>query len=298
MTKVAWTTDMHLSFLSDKNARKYLRKWNEEEFDILLISGDIGQGNSLIKYLSFIDELIDNSVYFILGNHDYYYSSFAKVNEEIENWFKNNPDTQLHLLGKGEIHQLSLGMGLIGHGGWADGRYGDYFNSEVMLNDYLQIEDFTNLRGESWKNPLLGILANFYNSICGHRKIKAAPKEKIYELLNKLGDESASYFKNVLPKALRKYDNIILLTHVPPFREACTYKGKPTKRDYLPHFSCKAVGDAINEIMREHPKKSLTVLCGHTHGGARVEMGDNKNIFVKAGQLTGRAPDIQEIFKV
>ena len=31
---------------------------------------------------------------------------------------------------------------MVGHDGWADGRYGDYDRSDVILNDYLKIREF------------------------------------------------------------------------------------------------------------------------------------------------------------
>jgi hypothetical protein len=34
---------------------------------------------------------------------------------------------------------------LVGHGGWADGRLGNYAGSTVLLNDYVLIEDFAEL---------------------------------------------------------------------------------------------------------------------------------------------------------
>jgi len=264
MAKIAWATDLHLNFLSDREVRKVVGSWNKLNFDFLLISGDIAQGNNIEKYLLIISEVITKPVCFVLGNHDFYHSSFNSVYARVDKWRKNHPN--MYRLGKGEIIPLAKRTALIGHGGWADGRLGNYEKSRVMLNDYILINDFIKLG-----------------------------KEPRLQFLNKLGDESAAYFKNILPRALEKFERVVLLTHVPPFREASTYRGQISNDDYLPHFSCKAVGDILTEVMKKYPAGELIVLCGHTHGRADVKIGDN--IRVRAGKSKYGNPVIQDIFE-
>lgn len=40
--------------------------------------------------------------------------------------------------------------------------------------------------------------------------------------------------------------------HVPPFREASWHQGRISDDDWLPHFTCKAVGDVLREAMVAH----------------------------------------------
>jgi len=75
-----------------------------------------------------------------------------------------------------------------------------------------------------------------------------------------------------LPQALGEFQHVILATHVPPFREACWHQGKISDGDWLPHFTCQAVGDVLLEVMKENPDRHLTVLCGHTHGGGEAQV--------------------------
>ena len=90
--------------------------------------------------------------------------------------------------------------------------------------------------------------------------------------LHALGDEAAAHLRAVLPDALARFKHVVVLTHVPPFREACWHEGKVSDDNWLPFFSCKAVGDALVEAMIAAPDRQMTVLCGHTHGGARVQI--------------------------
>ena len=115
-------------------------------------------------------------------------------------------------------------------------------------------------------------------------------------LLNTLGDQAAAYFQNTLPEALAQYENVIVLIHTPPFREACWHEGEISANDWLPHFSCKAVGDVLAKVMRNHPDKQMTVLCGHTHSSGICRV--SPNLQVKTGGAEYGAPEIQEIIEV
>src|SRR5262249_16013961 len=81
--------------------------------------------------------------------------------------------------------------------------------------------------------------------------------------------------------------------HVPPFRESCWHEGRITTDTWLPHFTCKAVGDVLGDIMRAHPQQHATVLCGHTHGRGEARIMDN--LLVLTGGATYGKPEVQRI---
>ena len=74
-----------------------------------------------------------------------------------------------------------------------------------------------------------------------------------------------------------------MLTHVPPFREACWHRGQISDDDWLPHFACRAVGEVLVEAMAAHPECEMTVLCGHTHSPGEAQVLPNLRV------LTGGA---------
>ena len=84
--------------------------------------------------------------------------------------------------------------------------------------------------------------------------------------------------------------------HVPPFRESCWHEGRVSDDEYLPHFSCKAVGEVLLRCMRARPDRKLTVLCGHTHGRGSVDMLPNLSV-VTGGADYGR-PAVQAVWDV
>lgn len=60
--------------------------------------------------------------------------------------------------------------------------------------------------------------------------------------------------------------HVVVVTHVPPFRESAWHEGRPGDDDRVPWFACKATGEAIMACARDCPRTNFIVLCGHTHG--------------------------------
>jgi hypothetical protein len=126
-------------------------------------------------------------------------------------------------------------------------------------------------------------------------ELKGRNKLDRWEVLPGLGDEAADHVRRVLPPALETYAEVVFLTHVPPFREACWHEGRISDDYWAPHFTCQAVGQAMMEIMRLHPERRLTVLCGHTHGSG--ETAPRHNLQVITGGAEYGNPQIAGVFE-
>jgi Icc protein len=261
---LAWITDLHLNFVERDVREEFYASVRNARPDAVLLGGDIGEAVSVADFLLELGTALGVPVYFVLGNHDYYGGSIAGVQAEVRNltgrlvWL---PDARVVTL-----HDDAV---LIGHGGWADGRLGDFFGSKVLLNDYVQIAELAACRLE---------------------------RNCLYAELNRLGDEAADHVEKTLRDACAHAHDILLLTHVPPFREACWHKGKLSNGDWLPHFTCKAMGDAILRTMVAFPDRELLVLCGHTHGSGEVQVAPN--VIVRTGGATYGAPEINGLLSV
>ena len=90
---------------------------------------------------------------------------------------------------------------------------------------------------------------------------RAAAWKKIAEL----SCVFAETINPTLHAAMSSYREVILLTHVPPLREATWHEGSISAPDFLPHFCNARLGEAIREACARHSESKLTVLCGHTH---------------------------------
>lgn len=84
----------------------------------------------------------------------------------------------------------------------------------------------------------------------------------------------------------------MVLTHVPPFKEACLHEGEISGDDWLPYFSSKVMGDVLITIAQQYPEIEFLVLCGHTHSEANVCYG---NLTIEVGKAEYCLPEIQKI---
>jgi Icc protein len=261
--RLGWLTDIHLNFVDDRQRRQFYCRVAEQKLDAVLLGGDIGEAGSVIHFLREMTAALQMPVYFVLGNHDFYRGSIAGVRQAVSLKAGNSP--WLHWLSDSGVIALTGGAALVGHDSWADGRLGDFFRSNVMLNDYVLIHELRNL-----------------------------PMQELYEKLNALGDEAAGAIERSVRIALEGVRNIFVLTHVPPFRESCWHEGRISSDDYLPHFACRAVGDRLAAIMRSHPEHRMTVLCGHTHSPGTARILDN--LVVLTGGAAYGEPGLQQVF--
>ncbi len=290
MKHIAWLTDIHLNFVDYIDVITFADRILKENPDAVLVGGDIGEADSVVGYLLEFEKLLRKDIYFVLGNHDYYKGSIPDVRAKVR--VASRHSARLRWLPDIGIAELTPRVGLIGHGSWADGRYGDYERSELLLNDHFFIKEFNpSLRTEGHDSrdffdpdPALAMAFGTRDA-----------KQQRLQAMQELADEAAQHFAQLLPKALASYDHVVVLTHVPPFREASWYAGKPSDDIWLPHFSCKAVGDVLYSEMKKRPQKHLTVLCGHTHGQGEARILENLQVFT--GGATYGQPKIQRILE-
>lgn len=260
--RISWLTDIHLNFLQGPDVRAFLESVTARRFDMVVITGDIGEADSIETYLRLIARILDCPVYFVLGNHDFYRVSFAGVRKTVRALCREIP--QLVWLEDGAVVTIASQTALVGCDGWADGREGDFWHSDVELLDFHLIDELRDLDQAT--------------------RIRR---------LNELGDAAAARMAEILPRALAGHRHVILLTHVPPFREAAWYAGRESNALYLPFFCCRAAGETLRAIMAAHPDHRLTVLCGHTHGAGICHPAPNITVHT-GGAVYGR-PEVQPV---
>jgi 3',5'-cyclic-AMP phosphodiesterase len=267
--RLAWLTDLHLNFLPYVQVDEFLGRVESLATDAILVTGDISEARELGRMLRHIAEHLQRPVYFVLGNHDFYHGSIREVRATATRACEEAgaAGRLRYLTAMPEPVELTPTVGLIGHDGWADARIGDYERSLVMMNDYRLIAE-----------------------------LAAHGKRDRWPILQALGDEAAQHIRDVLPVALVRYQQVLLATHVPPLREACWHDGRPSDDEWAPHFTCKAMGDAILEIMRDFPQRQLTVFCGHTHSPGECRPLPNVQILTGGAKYGG--PTVQRVLEL
>ena len=263
--RAVWLTDIHLDFLSESAYAAFFDTIVAQQPDAVFLTGDISVAPSLLAHLRAMADAIQTPIYFVLGNHDFYHGSIAAVRAAVSDYGRSQ--ALLQYLPEAGVVPLTQHTALVGHDGWGDSRYGDFVRSPVRLNDHVLIEELTGLT-----------------------------QSKLQERLRHLGNEAANYLQEMLPKALDQFSRVIVLTHVPPFTEACWYQGRMGNDEWLPFFTCKAVGDVLRDLMEKRPECRLDVYCGHTHHPGTADILPNLRVFT--GEAEYGTPQINKIIEV
>jgi len=263
--KLIWLTDIHLNFLDSDDRHTFYKSL--PECDGILISGDIAESHNVYDILNEMQKEIRKPIYFVLGNHDFYGGSIESVK------------TKYLLCGNPELFYLEYNtpvfqnsFGLVGCDGFADARIGDFENTRIQLNDHYYIEEFNEAR-------ILG-------------------KKNLFEVMREWADIDAAALRSSIEilinaKNVTKIKIIIVLTHVPPFKESAYYQRRISDGDFLPFYTSKATGDVLLEQAKANPDIKFIVLCGHTHSRACYQPLDN--LTVHTGEAVYNHPHVQDL---
>jgi UDP-2,3-diacylglucosamine pyrophosphatase LpxH len=245
MTDTIWLSDLHLDAVKEEYRLRFYHRLRKTPGERVVISGDISDGRNLSLHLSELAESVaPRPVYFVLGNHDFYGSSFQEVHRLLEVRCKKH--SNLHHLGHGEIVSLGANEALVGHGGWSDGRAGHGVKSKVRNPDFWSIKDFQGMS-----------------------------RAACYQKIRRLGQESGMYLRQILPYTLTCYRQVWVATHFPTFTQAAWWNGKLCNYDFQPHYTNLSMGYALWAMSSAFPKSKMTVLAGHTHSAVCISIKEN-----------------------
>ena len=260
--KLAWLSDIHLDFLDPEQRTTFYRRLKTIPFDYLLITGDIATSHELIPVLNELADTIQRPIGFVLGNHDFYDSSFYAVRNELESKLAHHPYLKWLSQEPGYL-ALNNDVALMGLDSWADGRAGDYPNSSVVLNDHMRIDDMKHLG-----------------------------KYERLQLMQQLADDAEVQLRRILPKLLPRFKTLLLASHVPLFAESCHGAAESIPDTaYLPHFCWHSGGVALQEELAESSSGGHVIaLCGHTH--MRTQLDISSRIQIRVSRATYGEPSI------
>ena len=253
--RLAWISDLHLDHLAVKDPGALGRlgpALDREGAQAVLIGGDIADARGLEEGLRRLAERLGRPIYFVLGNHDYYFGSVDGVRARASGLDIPNI---VWLAGRSPVH-LGGNTVLVGHGGWGDAHRGD-LDDFVLLTDYAAIRDLADTI-----DP-----ADFW--INGFTK-----REALVAVLQRLGEEAARQLAQALAAA-GDCRNLLVLTHVTPFEATCTYRDRPGNDQVFPGFLWGAMTDPLLRFAESRGSTDILVLSGHTHQDARSTIRPN-----------------------
>ncbi len=266
-TKYLHYTDTHLNFSFPWTQRLFAQNIKDEKPHGIFLTGDIACGMSLISVLEILAIKLDPiPIYFVLGNHDIFGSSFEKMGKKLETLLEEHPN--LIWMPKQEPIALNKDCALIGVDGWYDLQYKDEERYTFYNLDWIMIEDFQRL-------PTL---------------------EAKKELSRQLAEKDASLLKTKLLKALEEFQTVYILTHIPPYKEATHYNDFKLDRYWRPYNTNVQMGKMIEEIMAERADQNVILLAGHTHEQCILNISHNIECIVGEGKYLGDPKPEQSIF--
>jgi len=260
--KLGWLSDVHLNFLDNAQRARFFAELSAHEVQGWLLSGDIGEADSVVGYLREFGDRLAVPTYFVLGNHDFYGGSLAAVRTDVLA-ASSGGSKLVWLTGVGPV-RLDGSVVLVGDDCWADGRLGNPMGTPVELNDFHLIEELS-----------------------GHSRAG------LVSHLNRLGDAAAVRLSGKLHGAAAMCPNVVVVLHVPPFEGATWHQGEISSSDWLPWFSCSAMGMVLADAAVRYPDTSFTVLCGHTHSGG--QFSPSPNMVVHTASAEYYRPGVQAV---
>jgi len=263
--RLAWLTDIHLDHLKPRReARRAFAELVANSADACVITGDCSSATEAHLLGDFAD---DNGkpVYFVLGNHDYWGSSFGGAEEHVRKLCAAR--SNLHWLTESGPIDIAPGVQLCGVDGWYDAEFGNWRSSDFIMVDWKKITD----------------LRKIFQVMAGEHLVKAC-RERAQMFAIKAREQ--------LSKATAK--RVFFATHMPPFEQSAMHEGRPSTPQALPWYTSRAMGYALMIHADKHRDQEFTTLCGHVHSASEYIEGPNHTVLCGAAEY-GR-PEIVRVF--
>ncbi len=242
-------SDLHLNHLENDGLNEFVRRLSVVELtDLVLCTGDITVASSLRSHINLLASALKGRLLYVLGNHDLWGGSFATP----ENTLKHHSSTGGKDVFMDLVENVDEGdVTVVGDSGWYDGRLGLQGVPQFIMNDWYNVSEYR------------------------------SHLDDVRSFSAKVADAKVSTLELKLNSVIRQgCKKIIVLTHVPPYQEACRYNGKPSDLEALPWFSSQILGDVVDQAAAENPDTMIEVLCGHTHDGFVYRRSRNVRVTV------------------
>lgn len=247
-----WHTDTHLGLMPWTKVN-FIYRIIKDNPKAIFLTGDISTGMITPIDLAFLASCVKCPIYFVLGNHDYYFSSFSKIHDKVRRVCEEYPN--LIWLTESEPIEITKEKVLIGTEGWYDASFGNPKYLRATF-DWIFIEELRCLPSMS----------------------------KRIEKFKELSQQSCVIIENKLKKCVEKgYKEIYILTHFPPWKESTHHIGTFFEKFWLPYNVNGQLGKTIEDIMKYHKEINVIVLAGHTHKEGWASPYKNVRCHVGAG---------------
>jgi len=246
--KYLWFTDTHLLPF---NRFKMLNTILDEKPAGVFLTGDISNSSyTLMGDLDFLGKRIGRPLYFVLGNHDYHFSSIHKTHQGVRELCQKHRN--LIWMTEADIVPLNEEVALIGSEGWysceGDSSYLKWTFDWWLINEFENMPDM---------------------------------KSRI-EAFKWLAEQSANVLSERLERALENYKTVYLLSHFTSWKEANRCSSLLSEAFWEPYNTNIPLGLALEKVMVTRKKRHLVCLMGHSH--LAVEIRVSRSIECRVGK--------------
>jgi predicted phosphohydrolase len=265
MKKYVWLSDTHLNMsILPFLKRRFINKVNSVESDGLIMTGDISNGMMLESDLKYLATHYDGPIYFVLGNHDYYWRHRESVESDVRRLCRRFPN--LLWLSDEDPIQLDHGVSLVGDEGWFDVTAGrpeltKWCIDRLINLDYLQMANYGQ-QAAAWKQR---------------------------------AKESTSRLCRKIRSALEDSDVVYVATHFPPWGAATMSDWKLMEDYWLSYNTNVCLGEELESLMKDEQGR-IVVLSGHTHMACEVSVSKNITCKVAAASYWGKIGPEELVF--
>lgn len=246
---LAWVSDLHFENAgAPDSVDRIVDAWNRSAAEGIVCTGDVAEGAFLLPTLARMENRLTKPFYFVLGNHDFYDGLIDEIRQEVAVLAQRS--AKLRYLTAEDPVLLDERVTLVGDDGWSDGRVGNFLTSDVTMRDYERIPELSGIDDASRA-----------------------------ERLSRLGADSAERLRPKLEAAVASARTVLVATHVPPFRQACRYKGYIADDCWAPHFVCGSMGTTLAEVAVSRPDRRIETYCGHCHHAAVYRPLPNLSVY-------------------
>lgn len=278
--KLCWVTDIHFdhlqevrpagggvgprTILSESKVKSFCDQIMKHSPDGLVVTGDISTAEFIETHLMWLETYCPGiPIYFILGNHDFFHGSIREVRYQMKKY--DGTKTRTQWLNVSGVVKLTEKTALVGHDGWYDGGYSDWFKSKLIMNDYHWISE-----------------------------LKFLPPQLLFNEIRTLSKESADHILLHVQEAAKTFKYVFFASHVPPFRDNSRAPDRSlSDKDWLPNMASKMAGDALLVAAKAYPGTEFISLSGHTHTAWEQDYAPNLKAITGNAQYGSPARSIR-----
>jgi predicted phosphohydrolase len=238
--KTLWLTDLHVNKLNKKQYQQLLSRITTSGAEAIWLTGDIGDPPFNWLFLEDLFCGFKRTVYFLLGNHDYYHQPIDAIRNRAKMLGQVYPNAYYLTVESG----FSLGHHFfVGVGGWAN--TGGHTLDEKTW-DSESIEDFKGLNTKQL-----------------HKKLNQLAERDAYFLLEKC--------RSGIKKSTKQ---VSIFTHVPPTDAMYgKYPVRPLQEKRSVFYSY-ALSSALKQLLNTYPTIDFCVYSGHIHQSQLYYIGE------------------------